>query len=270
MTFIPRGSIDQWLPRLDSAVFSPEVYAAAGVFVLRNAIRSETIAAWQNDWRTFYETTLAAGRKVDPFNAVVVHEEVPESLANVHRDPDILDVMERVYPDLALYMQRLVVKDRSSRTPVFLHHDFGYDLGWPEKTAVFVPLTEANAENGGVTFYPGTHALGYMGDVGEIDPSILDPEWPALCPSLHPGDLALMHECTWHSSPAAVNDVDRVLVQITYQPASDPSSVALLRGSWRTDVRLSEVPRESLFKRSRSSRLRELQAEVNRLKGETR
>ena len=58
---------------------------------------------------------------------------------------------------------------------------------------------------------------------------------------------------------------DRIVVQVTYQPSSDPSSVELLRGRWRTDIRLADLPRERFFTRSRASRLRELQAEVDRV-----
>ena len=265
MTYIRRGDIDGYLSQLDSTVFSPSVYAATGVFVLRNAIPSASVASWQDAWSSFHRQL--EDRKIDPFNPVVVHEEIPEVLAGIHRCPELLDTMQMIYPDLALYMQRFVVKDRRSRAPVFLHHDFGYDLGWPEKTAVFVPLTEANAGNGGLTFFPGTHALGYMGDVGEINPEVLEPGWPSVTPSLRPGDIAMMHECTWHSSSTPTTDVDRVLVQITYQPANDPSGVALLRGEWRTDLRLGDVPRDRLFRRSRTSRLIELQAEADRSKG---
>jgi hypothetical protein len=266
MTYIRREDIDEYLSQLDSRVFSPAVYSAAGVFILRDVIPTHTVALWQHAWESFHREL--ADRKIDPFNPVVVHEEVPQVLADIHRCPELLDTMQTIYPDLALYMQRFVVKDRKSRAPVFLHHDFGYDLGWPEKTAIFVPLSEANERNGGLTFYPGTHLLGYMGDVGEINPDVLDPDWPTVSPALRPGDVAMMHECTWHSSSIPANEIDRVLVQITYQPASDPSSVALLRGEWRTNLRLGDVPRSSLFRRSRSSRLIELQTEVDRLRGQ--
>jgi len=156
------------------------------------------------------------------------------------------------------------VKDAHSRAPVFLHQDFGYNRGWPEKTSVFVPLTPMCPENGGLVLYPGTHALGYLGDAGEVNAGVLDPAWPTVCPSLEPGDVVLMHDCTWHASRPHVAGPDRVLAQLTYQPATDPSSAELLRGQWGTDHRLAPLPDAHLFTRSRSSRLRELQAAVDR------
>ena len=265
MNVVPAGGLKELLPLLDSPVFSPEVYRSAGVFVIRRALPAERVRVWQEAWRTFYEG-LGPNRKIDPFNPVVVHETPPAALDDMHTCPELLDILERIYPDLALYMRRFLIKDRQSRTPVFLHHDYGYDIGWPEKTAVFIPLSPANPENGGMSYYVGTHRLGYLGDVGEFNASLLDPEWPVLRPSVLPGDVVFMHECTWHASGPHTGGPDRILLQATYQPASDPSGAALLRGSWRTDLRLAELTNAEYFKRCRSSRLRELQAEVNRSK----
>lgn len=263
MQYIEAGGIADDLSQTEAGELSPEIFAKTGVFVVRGAIPPATMARWQEAWQDFYAGRLADAREIDLFNPVVVHEQVPQPLAEIHRCPELLDQMERLYPDLALYTQRFVIKDRRSRGPVFLHHDYGYDLGWPEKASAFVPLSPTNDSNGGLIFYPGTHLLGYLGDVGELDREILDPAWPAFQPSLEPGDVAVMHECTWHASSPHVSGPDRVLVQITYQPASDPSGIALLRGRWRTDARLGDLPRERLFKRCRASRLRELQSEVD-------
>jgi ectoine hydroxylase-related dioxygenase (phytanoyl-CoA dioxygenase family) len=258
----------QLLPRLEARALSVDAYRKAGAFVVRGAVPSEQVAQWQLAWRTF--AGQSQQRKVDPFNPVVVHEEIPAVLAEIHRCPAILDVMEQLYPDLALYQQRFVIKDAQSRTPVFLHQDYGYDHGWPEKTAVFVALSAASADNGGLILYPGTHALGYMGDTGEIDASFIGSDWPQFCPALEPGDLLLMHECTWHASGPHVQGVDRILLQVTYQPADDPTGVALLRGRATAPMQVGLVPREKIFVRSRASRLRELQAEVNAFRAAAR
>ena len=57
-----------------------------------------------------------------------------------------------------------------------------------------------------------------------------------------------MHSATWHESGANTCGIDRVLIDIIYQRADDPAIA---------------VPRDGVFKRSRSSRLRELQAIVD-------
>ena len=118
-----------------------------------------------------------------------------------------------------------------------------------------------------MAFYPGTHLFGYLGDAGELNRAVLDHRWPRISPELAPGDVVLMHECTWHESEPYTAGPDRVLVQITYQPASDPSGIELLRGEWRTPIRLTDSIREQLFLRSRATRLRELQAVVDRHEG---
>lgn len=262
------GSIRDLIALADADSLIPEIYRELGFFVIRKAIPEAKIQQWQHEWKNFYHERLSGERQVDPFNPVHVSEALPPSLAEIHQCPELLDVMESLYPDLALFMQRFVIKDRSSRAPVFVHNDFSYDYGWPEKTTVFLPLSESNKENGGISFYPGTHHFGYLGDAGEANTEILGPDWPLVCPSLEPGDIALCHTCTWHCSPPHGGGPDRILVQSTYQPASDPSSTALLRGEWKIRYRLSDLPREKFFVRSRSTRLRELQAQVNGIAGD--
>jgi len=266
MHHIGTGKIRDILPQLDATRLAAEIYRKAGVFVVRKALPPAQIAIWQEAWNEFYSRRLAAGRKVNPFNPVHVEEDSPPALAAIHRCDSLLDIMEQIYPDLAFYAQRFVIKDTHSRAPVFLHQDFGYDYGLPEKTAVFIPLSPVSADNGAMIFYPGTHQCGYLGDAGEIDVSILEPGWPTFCPTLEPGDIVLMHNCTWHASLPHKQGLDRILAHVTYQPANDPSSRALLRGQWRTDLRLGDIPREKFFKRHRVGRLTEMQAEIDRLK----
>jgi hypothetical protein len=218
---------------------------------------------WIDAWSSFQSSTLSNGRRLDPYNQVVLHEAVSEELQLIHRHPILLDFIEQLYPDLGLYLQRFVIKDIHNREPVFLHQDYCYNLGWPEKTSLILPLGNMNPDNGGMVFYPGTHRLGYLGDAGELDPTVLAPDWPPIAPSLAPGDIALMHDCTWHSSPPRVSDQERILVQITYQPADDPSTAVLLRGSRRSAIALEGIDRQRLFRRSRSSRLRDLQTQIN-------
>ncbi len=259
------GSIRDLIDKADATALIPDIYREVGFFIVRGAIPEGKIRLWQSEWNRFYEESLSGNRNVDPFNPVHVHEVLPPTLANIYQCSELLDIMEILYPDLALFMQRFVIKDRNSRAPVFVHYDFSYDYGWPEKTTVFLPLSVSNKDNGGISFYPGTHHFGYLGDAGEVNTEILGPDWPLVCPSLEPGDIALCHTCTWHCSPPHGGGPDRILVQSTFQPASDPSSTALLRGEWRIRYRLSDLPREKFFLRSRSTRLRELQAQVNQI-----
>ena len=263
------GAERRLIPRADSTELDPAVYMETGFFVVRKVIPQPAIKMWQSSWERFYDEKLSVNRQIDPFNPVHVHEAAPKDLAEVHKCPELLDVMERLYPDLALFTQRFVIKSHDSRAPVFVHHDFAYDYGWPEKTTVFVPLSASNQQNGGISFFPGTHHFGYLGDAGEVNVDMLSPDWPRVCPELEPGDIALCHTCTWHYSPEHVGGPDRVLIQATFQPASDPSSVVCLRGRKRPRYRLAQIARDRFFARSRSSRLRELQREVDEITSES-
>ncbi len=260
------GDLADLIPAADGGSFDTEIYRETGFFVVRNVVPQEMVASWQKSWKNFHANELSE-RKVNKFNPVHVLEETPDSLKNIHKCPQILDVLVQLYPNLALFMQRFVIKDKASRAPVFLHNDFCYDYGFPEKTTCFIPLSPSNSRNGGISFYPGTNHLGYMGDAGECNRELLSDDWPLICPDLHPGDIALCHTCTWHCSPQPVTGPDRIMIQATYQPSSDPSSTALLRGRWRGRYHLGNFPREEFFVRSRSSRLSELQAQLDKMTG---
>ena len=255
--------ISEILPQIDSHIFSACLFRSAGLFVVRGAIPATAVAQWQSAWREFYLEKLSSGRSVNRFNPVAVDECPPQVLADIHRNPALLDIVEEAFgPDIALYNQRFVIKDAHSRGPVFLHQDFPYHLGWPTKASAFVPLTPVFPENGGMVFYPGTHQFGYLGDAGEINPSLLGPEWPMFSPSLEPGDVVLMNSLTWHSSGPHTSGPDRVLVDVIYQPADDPSGVALLRGKWKTEIFLNRKTAD-IFSRSRVSRLIDMQRELD-------
>jgi hypothetical protein len=256
--------VEHLIHRADMAVLSVEDYRALGVAILRGAIASPVIGAWQASWESFRSKQIPSYRTVNPFNPVVLNETVTQELATIYRHPELLDIMEQIYPDLGIFEQRFLIKDKQSRTPTFFHQDYGYDLGWPEKTSVFLPLTPMTPENGGLVFLPGTHHAGYLGDVGEINVDAIAPNWPVLRPSLKPGDIILMHECTWHGSGAHVSGPDRIMVQMQYQPASDPSNFELLRGKDDSVLKLTDSVRHLIFLRSRTTRLKELQAEVER------
>jgi hypothetical protein len=251
------------LTRVDANQLDIEVYRQLGVFVLRSALPEHVVAEWTRHWMDFQEERLSDSRHLDPYNPVVLNEALPDQLANLYRHPTLLDLVETIYPDLGFFLQRFLLKDRHNVDAVFLHQDFAYNVGWPDKTSVFVPLTPMSPENGGLVLYPGTHHLGYLGDAGELDPALLDPGWPRLAPTCQPGDVLLMHDCTWHESGPRVTQRDRILVQITYQPSSDPSSTECLRGVQHPRLDLSQIPAARLFRRSRSSRLRELQQAID-------
>lgn len=235
-----------------------------GVVLLRGLIEPAALRRWQSAWAAYYR----ADRPV-AFNPVSVDGPFPEALASLPRDPALLDAVQCVFgPDLALYNHRFVIKDQHSRKAVFLHQDTAYHYGGLDKASAFVALSDVGPDNGGLKFWLGTHRFGYLADAGELNEQVLreangGADWPTLHPVMAPGDVALMHSATWHASPPHVAGCDRILADIIYCPASDPGGVELLRGQWRTELHLTPAMRARLFVRSRVSRLRELQQQVD-------
>ena len=265
MQSLPPDKIRSLLPKIDNKELDVELYRQTGLFILREALPLSIIKNWQSAWSDFYASIVAKGRQINPYNAAVVQEPAPSSLAKLYENKGLLDVVEKVHgPDLAFYFQRFLVKDKNNLAPVFLHQDFGYNCGWPDKTMVFVSLNPSNEENGGLTYYPGTHQYGFLGDAGEINQEAFKEKWAGVCPPLEPGDVVLMHPFTWHSSGAYRGGADRAVVQICYQPARDPTSLELVRGKWQTEFFMGDGDVGRLFKRSRTKRLIELQSQLDR------
>ena len=191
--------------------------------------------------------------------------EVPSILADIHKSEELLDIAEQAFgPDIALYNQRFVIKDMYRKSDVFVHNDFPYHFGWPNKASAFVALSTIDHSNGKLFFYPGTHQFGYLSDAGELDPTILGENWPVISPDLAPGDVVLMDSSIWHGSYPFVDGMDRIFADIIYQPADDPSGISLLRGQWQTEIFIDR-DKTKVFKRSRSSRMAEMQSRLDEL-----
>ncbi len=254
-------------PKCIASTFDKGVYGQAGVFVLRDAFPEEEVARWTAEWSRFRREQLSV-RNVSRFNPVAVGEEPSEELRTIYRSSSLLDVAEQIFgPDIALYNFRFVIKDEHARAAVFKHQDICYHVGQTSRASFFVPLSRVNVKNGGMRFYLGTNHFGYLGDAGELSDDLIASDWPTLSPDLKPGDLAIMDSFTWHDSAPHVEGEDRVMADIHLQPAGDPSGIELLRGRDTAQYRLPREMRERLFKNSRVTRLRALQAEVDVLKG---
>jgi hypothetical protein len=65
--------------------------------------------------------------------------------------------------------------------------------------------------------------------MGPIDLSRFPP-MQQVCPDVSPGDIILCDFLTWHYSLPAENDEERVMIQLNYQPAVDPSSTNIVAG----------------------------------------
>lgn len=239
---------------MDSVAFERDGFA-----LVRRALDDSSVKILQAGWAIFSQT----GREVK-YNPVAVEGPFNPTLDLLPKHPELLRIVEAAFgPDIALYNYRFVVKDKHARGEVFPHQDTGYHVGFPRKASLFVALSECDSQNGGMKFYTGTHKYGYLGDAGEIAQQLLEGRsWS--CPFLEPGDAVLMHSALWHASFAHISGPDRVLADIIYQPADDPSGKELLRGEWRCTPE-PWLRTEGIFKRSRASRLKDLQEQNDRL-----
>lgn len=250
------------LPAIDSQTFDLDLFRKAGVFIVRNVIPKELLKEWQDHWYAYYKSDIGKRRKAEyDYNKVEV-KDIPEPLSQIHRSDCFLDIVEQIFgPNIGLFNKRFVVKDEVARGPVFLHQDTCYQFGGVNKVSVFAALFDADPANGGLEFYVGTHHFGYLGDAGEIRDDLLPEDWPRVHPTLKAGDLAIMNSLTWHGSPPHTKGNDRVMTDFIYQDADDFSTVEVVRVHAEIEPNFLNQSREHcLFKRSRITRLKELQA----------
>lgn len=227
--------VDSFKDKIESNTFDKQVYDVTGVFIMRNVIPQDVIKEWQDEWNEFY-TSLGDKRNVHLANPVELKENLPAKLSTMYRNEVLVNTAKLIHgEDVALYNHRFVIKDKFSLDKVMLHNDACYHLGYLNKCSFFVPLSISNKDNGGLTFHLGTHKYGYLGDAGEINPNAFDIKWPKVTPELNPGDFAIMNSSVWHESGPNVAQIDRIVADIHYQPANDPTGKELLSGEWKTD-----------------------------------
>lgn len=259
--------------RIDGKTFDKELFKSCGVFVVRDFIPGDEIKEIISIWNNYKgEIESKGGRRKDSRNLVNFLEELPDRLKFYWKSDSVKKIATQVYgPNVALFAHRILIKDRGLQHSVMLHQDYCYQLGFPNKCSLFIPLTKSGFKEGSLRFYPGTHQYGYLGDAGEIDKSKFD-EWNSILPELNPGDVAIMNSCLWHESGPNNSDTDRVMFQITIQPTNDPTGRELISGKWETDFWIDRNRKEhsidKLFLNSRINRLKNLYSELEKLKGQ--
>ena len=148
----------------------------------------------------------------------------------VFADPALLDlVAQQLGPDLCILTWRILMKDHHFQGPINVHQDWPYFGGDTRKLNVFVPLTAVSEENGGLVFYERSHLYGPL-ERGDIDVASFAADLTTTCPTLEVGDVLLADFLTWHYSAPSQVPKHRIMFQLVFQPADDPSSAHLLRG----------------------------------------
>jgi len=218
-----------------------DAYRNDGVVVVPDALPKDDVGAWRLAWRALKQAMASANGRVQRRDRFVLGE-MPPPLGDAYAHPALTDMARQMIgPDVALYFNRILVKDETWNAPVAAHQDCPYFHGSVDKLSVLVPLEPMNAERGGLSFVVGSHRFGNLGIRGTIRYEDFPP-MRSVSPDVAPGDVILSPFTTWHRSERATVTCERPLLQIAYQPATDgsyygaPDRPTLVCGVWRTDA----------------------------------
>lgn len=242
-----------------------DVLAELGFFVLRGALPTEVCARYKAAYDAY-----KAGPDFDrtPHHLTEVRVGLDQPLAGILREPDFVRLAAQFFGgNVGLYNIRVVKKDATDVAPVFLHQDIGYQYGGMARYSLFVPLTHCDESNGGLTFIPGTHRFGYLGDAGSLH-DIAPGDLLRPTPAVEPGDVIAMDSALWHRSGPNRTQAERVYYDLHINPADDPATRQVICGlrdeRWALDYDAGQ-----LFESSRTQRLRALYRQIDALRDET-
>lgn len=212
-----------------------------GVAVIRDLIPQDVVAALQAEWRRVSAEIAEGTSALQRAARFVYGADLPGALDEIPSHPALVAVAKKfIGPDVALYFNRLLVKDHVWNGPVAAHQDAPYFHGSTDKLSIFLPLEPFTRASGNLSFVAGSNRFGNLGQRGTITYQDF-PEMPIVTPEAYPGDVILATFTVWHFSEAATQAGDRPVMQIAYQPASDgsyfgePAQPRLICGQWSTE-----------------------------------
>lgn len=219
-----------------------ESYREDGVFLWRQALQPAVVDKIGVGVEKLFRSIADGGiARKDRF----VTGNLPGEIRALYSQPAFIEMAGHLLQtdDVALYMNRILLKDRNWHADVAIHQDMPYFSGGQDKVSIFVPLTPTKARNGngGLIFVKGSHLYGCL-QRGTVCREKFAP-MKELAPDLEVGDVIVMDFLTWHYSENATQPDERPLLQIAYQPATDGSyggtslgvpMPTLVKGSWRT------------------------------------
>lgn len=233
-------------------VIVPAILKEYGVFVLRRYLRETVTSKYQRAYAD-YKASGHFDRNTSHLTEVRLADGNP--LIGIIDEPEFRRVSAALFPGGAgVYKIRILKKDAEDTKPVFLHQDFGYEYGSIDRYSLFIPLTPCSVENGALTFIPGSHRFGYLGDAGAIRDSVVPSDLERLTPAVNPGDIVIMNTCTWHQSGANEARTERVYYDIRVNSAEDPACKYPLDEDHEREYRL-DYDLDALFSNSRLQRL---------------
>ncbi|RUP30584.1 MAG: hypothetical protein EKK45_08605 [Curvibacter sp.] len=260
--------LDELLRSVEGGLYSSpkldwDVLKFLGFYVVRNLLSPATVKKYLDIYRSDMESGVL---KKNDAHLTEVQVKPGHALRDVIAEPEFLALASQFYGgQVGSDYVRVVKKDAFNQDPVFLHQDSSYQVGWLDRYSLFIALTPCHFDNGGLVLYPGTHHFGYLSDAGEIRDFLPD-GYPRVKSSLEPGDVVVMHSCTWHSSPVNITHDDRVYLEVHLQNIDDPSTVMEVCGTRTSPWRLT-LKGDDLFVNSRVQRLKSLYSERDTWRG---
>lgn len=251
----------------DSETLNKDVLDKLGFFVLRNGIPKDRANYYYNQFKDQYNAGIITKSKYH-------NTEVPVSGIEIFEQLKFEKKLEKIWPDffdgvVGNDFIRILIKNEEHNKAVFLHQDIGYQCGGDEQYSFFTALSDTYASNGGIQLIPGTHKLGYLGDVGEINRAVLPTDYPVCSPKLYPGDILIMHGAAWHFSETNIAKTERIYFETHVIPGNSPYCRNILYGKrsskYRADTDIAKREMDNFFVNSRSSRLKKAETALNKL-----
>jgi hypothetical protein len=242
-----------------------EILEKIGCFHLKNAIPQKVVDAYYSLYKNYLSSGLI---KKDDYHLTMVELGTAKKLQKIVFDRNFINIASKFFDcKVGSDFVRIVKKDSENFSKVFLHQDTGYQMGRFECYSLFIALTECDEHNGGLTLLPGTHNFGYLGDVGEINETLLPSDYPRITPNAEPGDILIMHSSIWHESAQSKNLKERVYLEVHIQHIDEPTTRWEISGK-RSSGWILNASADQIFKDSRTQRIRRLAAELKKIQSE--
>lgn len=259
-------SIDQGLFRANR--LNANVLDDLGFFVINNLVSSQECSELASLYSSLFSTNTLAR---SPRHSTEVKVHSIQDFEEVFKSPSFEPVWSALFNgNVGLGFVRILSKSPESPNAVILHQDISYQYGDSEQYSLFLALSHCHSKNGGLSLYPGTHKLGYLGDAGELDAKVLPKDLAPLCPELNPGDALLMNSNTWHFSQAFNEGEERIMLEAHLINGHSPYAQNILSGeanaAWKVEMDPVNRVEVSFFKNSRCQRIQQLQSELNKLR----
>jgi len=223
-----------------------------GIFILRNVISKEIVSIYRNYYND-YKNSINFDRNQHHLTEVRISDENP--LFKIVNQIELSKIGLDLFPEgIGIYNIRIVKKDEFDISPVFLHQDVGYQYGSLDRYSLFIPLSKCYDDNGGLSFVPGSHNFGYLGDAGAIKESLIPLDLKIITPKVDVGDIIIMNSYTWHSSGENKDRTERIYYDIHINSCHDPASRYLIP---KEDTReyILNYDNDNIFSNSRLQRL---------------